>query len=312
VADESSPGVLWRLKTPEESTLEMPWISFDRVISIVGNVAERRCLSDRATGVVGAALASPVYAAIGLTVAYFAWWPFGAVFTLLSRLFSGYGVTCLIFAVIAVLGRFVARAMTFPSSVSFIQRQIEREVGQRVSTKLLKAITALAGQAAANPLKVSAAEGLDDALKVLRHLRDNGDLTTHGAFFLYYAEVVSACARILAASAGSPGSVALVVPQHLQLVAADATGATHIAAAPVPSVFSPDAVIKGFAPTARSTAGAIAWLVRGCAAGTLRANEVADVLVSACAVLSHTAVWCETIPAAGEWCRMRVVHAACT
>jgi hypothetical protein len=274
-------------------------MSFSAVIGLVGTMAERRCLSDRASGVFGAVIAAPVYAAIGLTVAYFAWWPFGAVFTLFSRAIGGYGVLIVFILLVATLGRIIARAMTFPSSVSLIQRQIEREVAQRVSTKLVKTVSALAKSGIANPSNFSP-EVFDDFLlsqRVLRSIREKGDLSAHASFVLFYIDVMSACVAILTASAG--GSGAASVPPDLLYVGADEAG-TSIVTPPVPSVFATPEVLAEFAPSAEDSMRAVAWLARGCTAGTLRCDEVADVMLSAAAVLCHTAVWCESVASTGN------------
>ena len=291
--------------------------AYERVFASAAWAAEKKCLADRATGIFSTVLYSPVYSAAGLLAAYFAWWPIGAVCTLIARVITGWGVFFSFVATVLFLGRMVARAMTFPSSMPMIQRQIEREVAQRTASKLTKAASAIAVTAVSSPHTFAAPDVLSEvtgAAAVLRRMRDNGALSPHAAFVLLYCELLCACVGILAetaspaAAAGRSG--AAVIPALLRRSVQGAPADGGIPLVPLPSVLFGAAAISDVAPTAATTLAVLAWLVRACEQGALSVAGVADLAVCICAALSHVAVWGEIVPVSGESVRWAMHRSA--
>ena len=245
---------------------------YERVFIFLAWIAERRCLSDRATGLTSTVLNAPVFSALGVFTAYLAWWPIGAAFTLAARLISVWGVLFVCLTIVLVIGRNVARAMTFPSSVPMIQRQIEQEVAQNMGKRLTKAIAAVASAAASPYSFVVPATVVDirSACAVLQRMREENTLSTHGAFTLHYCELFIACVDILAASASTKNASEAqpqaprraVIPASLRSFVSAAPPDADMPIIPLPSVFFCSSCIAEFTPSRSQTLALLSWLVR--------------------------------------------------
>ena len=88
-------------------------------------------------------VASPLYVALMLLLAYIVWVPFGATASLLAYAVSPTGVAVLGLLLVLVAGRLVARLMVFPGSVAAITVSMEREYCSRMRTGLKGSLRAL-------------------------------------------------------------------------------------------------------------------------------------------------------------------------